>query len=152
MLRIDSENRSELCLIDEESGTQFYICKTRAAWEHTFENYNTLCSYERQHKTDFALGGDSDTMIHLYYKPEYKGGMYRCIDGIEGTDDNGKEIHPVRIGLVENGLISDACGDVLFGNIWKITKSEDGIYYVREISENYDDETDVFVDGKLIEA
>lgn len=152
MLRIDSESRSELYLIDEESGTQFYICKTRSAWEHTFESYNTLCNYERQHKTDFALGSDSDVMIHLYYKPEYKGGMYRCIDGIRGTDDNGKEIHPVRIGLVENGLISDACGDMLFGNIWKITKSDDGIYYVREVSENYDDETDVFVDGKLIEA
>lgn len=151
MLKIDSETRSEICLIDEESGTQFCICKTRAAWERNFESYNALCSYEKEHKTDFALGGGGDVIIHLYYKHEYKDGMYRCIDGVENTDDNGKEIHPVRIGLVENGLISDAWGNVLFGNLWKITKSHDDIYFVREVSENYDDEVDVFVNGTLIE-
>lgn len=151
MLKIHSENRSEMYLVEEESGVQFTICKTRAAWERIFESYNVLCSFEKVHKTDFALASDGDTIIHLYYKPEYKNGMYRCIDGIEDIDDSGKEIYPVRIGLVENGLISDACGNVLFGNVWKITKSSDDVYFVREVSESYDDEVDVFVNGKLVE-
>lgn len=144
MLKAD-ENRSTLWLTDDESGMQICICKTRAAWERAFESCNALCSCEKKHKTDFALA-DCDTVIDL----QYKDGMYRRIDGSENVDDKGKEIHPVRIGLVESGVISDSCGYVLFGHAWKITVDEYNTYYVRDVSENYDDEIDVVVNGNIV--
>lgn len=144
MLKAD-ENRSTLWLTDDESGMQICICKTRAAWERAFESCNALCSYEKKHKTDFALA-DCDTVIDL----QYKDGMYRRIDGSENVDDKGKEIYPVRIGLVESGVISDSCGYVLFGHAWKITVDEYNTYYVRDVSENYDDEIDVVVNGNIV--
>lgn len=144
MLKVD-ENRSTLWLTDE-SGIQICICKTRAAWERAFESCNALCSFEKEHKTDFALADCSDTVIDL----QYKDGMYRRIDGSENVDNNGKEIHPVRIGLVESGVISDSCGYVLFGHAWKITVDEYNTYYVRDVAESYDNEIDVVVNGNLV--
>lgn len=144
MLKVD-ENRSTLWLTDE-SGIQICICKTRAAWERAFESCNALCSFEKEHKTDFALADCSDTVIDL----QYKDGMYRRIDGSENVDNNGKEIHPVRIDLVESGVISDSCGYVLFGHAWKITVDEYNTYYVRDVAESYDDEIDVVVNGNLV--
>lgn len=144
MLKVD-ENRSTLWLTDE-SNIQICICKTRAAWERAFESCNALCSYEKEHKTDFALADCADTVIDL----QYKDGMYRRIDGSENVDNNGKEIHPVRIGLVESGVISDSCGYVLFGHAWKITVDEYNTYYVRDVSESYDDEIDVVVNGDIV--
>lgn len=149
MLKVE-ENRSTIWLTDDESGMQICICKTRAAWEKAFESYNALVSSEKEHKTDFALADCGDTVIDLMYKAEYKNGMYRRIDGIENTDNNGKEIHPVRIGLVDSGVISDACGYVLFGNAWKIVVDEYNTYYVRDVSESYDNETDVIVNGNIV--
>lgn len=149
MLKVE-ENRSTIWLTDDESGMQICICKTRAAWEKAFESYNALVSYEKEHQTDFALADCGDTVIDLMYKAEYKNGMYRRIDGIENTDNNGKEIHPVRIGLVDSGVISDACGYVLFGNAWKIVVDEYNTYYVRDVSESYDNETDVIVNGNIV--
>lgn len=149
MLKVE-ENRSTIWLTDDESGMQICICKTRAAWEKAFESYNALVSYEKEHKTDFALADCGDTVIDLMYKAEYKNGMYRRIDGIENTDNNGKEIHPVRIGLVDSGVISDACGYVLFGNAWKIVVDEYNTYYVRDVYESYDNETDVIVNGNIV--
>lgn len=144
MLKVD-ENRSTLWLTDDESGMQICICKTRAAWERAFESCNALCSFEKKHKTDFALADCIDTVIDL----QYKDGTYRRIDGSENVDNNGKEIHPVRIGLVESGVISDSCGYVLFGHAWKITVDEYNTYYVRDVAESYDDEIDVVVNGNL---
>ena len=145
MLKVD-ENRSTLWLTDDESGTQICVCKTRAAWERAFESCNALCNYEKKYKTDFALADSSDTVIDL----QYKDGMYRRIDGSENVDDHGKEIHPVRIGLVESGVISDPCGYVLFGHAWKITVDEYNTYYVRDVFESYNDEFDVVVNGNIV--
>lgn len=47
-------------------------------------------------------------------------------------------------------MISDSCGYVLFGHAWKITVDEYNTYYVRDVSESYDDEIDVVVNGNVV--
>lgn len=135
MLRIIEDNRSYR-MIEDDNGVYFCHYKSKAAFRHNLSNYNEFPCDSKCHGP-FSMG-DPDSSLFLYYN--------------DGTHYNGEEQVPsIRGREIENGYIGTPCGDEFYGGIWKITYNKDlECYFVREISESYEDEVDAYVNGEIL--
>lgn len=139
MLTITQNNRSYTELTTD-SGISFFHYKTLRAFDKLLKNYNEeydpTCSPFC--KGPYTFVQDDDISLFIYYK--------------DGKTYTGEEtVKSIRINQIENGIVSTECGDEFYGGLWKITyDSEMDIYYIREISENYDNEVDAYVNGEIL--
>lgn len=136
MLRIVEDNRSYR-MLEDDNGVYFSHFKSKAAFRHNLANYNEFPCDSKCHGP-FSMS-DPDSSLFLYYQ-----------DGT--TYDGEQQVASIRGKTIEYGHIGNACGEEFYGDIWKITYNQDlQCYFVREVGENYDDEVDAYVGGKIVQ-
>lgn len=138
MLKISYEDRSYR-ILETESGVQFIHYKSLRAFDKNLYNYNELGENGPFCKGTYEFLQDDDFRLFIYYT-----------DG--STYDGESKVKSIRINSISSACVSTPCGEEFYGNLWKITYNEDlDCYFLREESEDYDDEVDVYCHGELIE-
>lgn len=137
MLHIVEDNRSYR-ILEGDNGVQFFHYKSKAAFRRNLSNYNELPCDSKCHGP-FSMS-DPDSSLFLYYK-----------DGT--TYDGEKQVSSIRGKAIVSGVISTPWGEEFYGDMWKIAYNTDlECYFIREISENYDDEVDAYVNSELVQS
>lgn len=140
MLRIVENNRSYTAL-ESENGVVYYHYKSLRAWDKNLHGYEDNSTYSSGSfcKGEYQFIQDDDYRLFIYYT--------------DGTTYSGEEkVKSIRINSILGACISTPNGEEFYGDCWKITYNEaDECYYIREVTESYEDEVDAYKDGKLIE-
>ena len=137
MLRITEDNRSYRTL-ETDSGVVFVHYKSLRAFDKNLAYYNEK-GYCQFCKGAFQFVQDDDFSLFVYYS--------------DGSTYNGEEeVNSIRIGSISDACIGTPFGEEFYGSAWKITYNKDlECYFLREVGEDYEDETDVYVGGQLLQ-
>lgn len=137
MLTVVQNNRSYTEIVTD-SGVSFFHHKSLRSFDKTLACFNVESVESEFCKGKYALNPDYDISLFIYYK--------------DGETYTGEEtVRSIRINQIENAIIGTENGNDFYGSLWKITyEPEMDIYYVREISENYDGEIDAWVNGEIL--